>query len=166
MIGTKERFGDIQLHLEFATPAQPSGNGQARGNSGVFLMGRFEIQILDSYHNPTYPDGQAAAVYGQHPPLVNASRPPGEWQTYDILFTAPRFAADGALRKPAYVTVLHNGVLVQDHAECYGPTGHRISPRYSPQDAATTGPLKLQDHHNPIRFRNIWVRPLPPPEAD
>ena len=166
MISTKEKFGDIQLHIEFATPTPPTGKGQGRGNSGVFLMGKYELQVLDSYGNQTYPDGQAAALYGQHPPLANASRPPGEWQVYDIVFTTPRFAKDGKLEAPAYLTAFHNGVLVQNHEAYLGPTGHRISPKYSPGDAEPFGPLKLQDHHNPVPFRNIWVRRLAPPDPE
>lgn len=155
---TRAEFSDVQLHLEFATPAQVKGEGQGRGNSGVFLAGVFEIQVLDSFENPTYADGQAAAMYGQHPPLVNASRPPGEWQSYDIVFTAPRFAADGTLSAPAVVTVFHNGVLVHHARPFWGPTAHkRIDPYAAPN---AKGPLRLQDHGNPVRFRNIWVREL------
>ena len=166
MLGTKEKFGNIQLHVEFAEPTPPSGKGQGRGNSGVFLMGKYEFQVLDSYENPTYPDGQAAALYGQRPPQVNASRPPGEWQVYDIVFTVPIFNKDGSLEQPAYITAFHNGVLVQNHVSYLGPTGHRILAHYSPADAQATGPIKLQDHHNPVRFRNIWVRPIPPQQLD
>ncbi len=155
---TAEEFGDIQLHVEFATPSPASGKGQGRGNSGVFLMGIYEVQVLDSYENPTYPDGQAGAIYGQHPPLVNASLPSGEWQTYDIVFTAPRFAANGSVETPAYVTALHNGVLVQNHQPILGDSGAGNLPVYKTRKS--TGPLALQDHHNPIRYRNIWVRPL------
>jgi hypothetical protein len=158
-IVTKRSFGDIQLHIEWATPAVVSGEGQGRGNSGVFLMGLYEVQILDSYRNDTYPDGQAAALYGQAPPLINASRPPGAWQTYDIIFRRPRFAADGTLQSPARATVLHNGVLVHDAAEFVGRTVHGKRAQYSPH--AGRLPLMLQDHRNPVRFRNIWVRELP-----
>lgn len=162
-IQTRESFGDIQLHLEWRTPPDPDGEGQARGNSGVFLMGRYEIQILDSYQNETYADGQAAALYGQHPPLVNASRKPGEWQTYDLVFHAPRF--DGRMLKaPATVTLLHNGVLVQAHAAFLGATAHRTLPNYEPH--AATGPIRLQDHGDPVAFRNIWVRRLLPPDGE
>lgn len=157
-IQTREGFGDVQLHLEFATPAKVEGDSQGRGNSGVFFFGRYEIQILDSYDNKTYADGQAASIYGQWPPLVNASRKPGEWQTYDIVFEAPRFDEDGDLDRPAYVTVFHNGVLVQDHKALVGDTLHRAVGTYTAHDS--TGPIKLQDHGNPMRFRNIWVRPL------
>jgi hypothetical protein len=158
MLQTKREFTDFQLHVEFATPAEVKGDSQGRGNSGVFLLGKFEIQVLDSYHNLTYPDGQAAAMYGQHPPLVNASRRPGEWQTYDIIFTAPRFNAQSALEKPAVVTVLHNGVLVHNGAEFWGPTRHRSLMPYTADMAK--GPIALQDHGNPIRYRNIWIREL------
>jgi hypothetical protein len=155
---TQAEFTDVQLHLEFATPAEVKGEGQGRGNSGVFLAGVFEVQVLDSFENPTYADGQAAALYGQHPPLVNASRPPGEWQSYDIVFTAPRFAADGSLSAPAVVTVFHNGVLVHDARPFWGPTAHKKIDPYVPSTAR--GPLRLQDHGNPVRFRNIWLREL------
>ena len=155
---TRQGFGDLQLHIEWMSPAPAQGTGQDRGNSGVFLMGMYEVQVLDSYENRTYPDGQAAAVYGQYPPLVNASRPPGEWQTYDIAFRAPRFDASGAVVAPARVTVLHNGVLVQDAVELTGPSGHRSRPPY--QAHAARLPLSLQDHAHPVRFRNVWVREL------
>ncbi len=154
---TKAQFTDFQLHVEFATPSVVKGDGQGRGNSGVFLLGKFEIQVLDSYQNATYPDGQAAAMYGQYPPLVNASLPPGQWQTYDIVFTAPRFA-NGRLEKPAVVTVIHNGILVHNATAFWGPTQHRKIDPYTPDTA--TGPLALQDHGNPVRYRNIWIRPL------
>jgi hypothetical protein len=158
VLRTRQDFTDFQLHVEFATPAEPKGDSQGRGNSGVFLLGKFEIQILDSYDNITYPDGQAAAMYGQYPPLVNASRKPGEWQTYDIVFTAPRFGAAGAMEKPATVTVLHNGVLVHSGTAFWGPTAHRSVLPYAPDMAQ--GPIALQDHANPVRFRNVWIRPL------
>jgi len=157
-IYTREAFGDCQLHVEFAEPVPPKGESQGRGNSGVFLMGLYEIQVLDSYENKTYADGQAAAVYGQYPPLVNASRPPGQWQSYDIVFHGPRFDKAGKLLRPARVTVLHNGVLVQDNVELSGPTAHKARPPYSPHPEKL--PLALQDHSNPIRFRNIWIREL------
>ena len=159
-IATREEFGDIQLHVEFATPVPPRGKGQGRANSGIFLMGRYELQVLDSYGSRTYPDGQAAAIYGQHPPLVNASRPPGEWQTYEVIFRAPRFGEEGALVSPASITVLHNGVLVQDGAEFLGATRHRDLATYSAHPLV--GPIVLQDHGNPVRYRNIWVRTLSP----
>ena len=157
-IETQAHFGDCQLHLEWAAPAEVVGESQGRGNSGVFLMGRYEIQVLDCYENPTYADGTTGAVYGQFPPLGNACRPPGEWQSYDILWRAPRFAGQ-TLARPAYVTVLLNGIVVQHHTELQGPTQHRQLAAYTPHPA--TGPLRLQDHGNPVRFRNIWYRPLP-----
>jgi len=156
-IWTKEEFGDCQLHVEWATPEPPKGQSQERGNSGIFFFGIYELQVLDCYENKTYPDGQAAALYGQQPPLVNASRKAGDWQVYDIAFTAPRFK-DGKLESPAYVTIFHNGVLVQNHVALLGATGHRSLAAYSPH--AAKGPLNLQDHNDPVRFRNIWVRPL------
>jgi hypothetical protein len=156
-IETIESFGDVQLHVEFATPSEVKGDGQGRGNSGVYLAGRFEIQVLDSFNNPTYPDGQAASMYGQFPPLVNASRPPGEWQAYDITFTAPRFSGT-KLEAPAVVTVLHNGVMVQNARAFWGPTAHQKIDPYVPESA--TGPIRLQDHSNPVRYRNIWLRRL------
>ena len=157
-IATKrDDFTDFQLHVEFATPVKVESNSQGRGNSGVFLLGVFEIQVLDSWHNVTYPDGQAAAMYGQFPPLVNASRPPGEWQSYDIVFTAPRFEGD-KLTRPAIVTVLHNGILVHDATPFWGPTAHKMINPYTPSTAK--GPIALQDHGNPLHYRNIWIRPL------
>ena len=156
MIRTKAEFTDIQLHVEFATPSTVVGNSQDRGNSGVFLAGGFEIQVLDSFENPTYADGQAAAMYGQYPPLVNASRRPGEWQSYDIAFTAPRFNSTGELSSPAVATVFHNGVLVHHARSFWGGTGHRRILPYKPEMAR--GPLRLQDHGNPVRYRNIWLR--------
>jgi hypothetical protein len=159
---TRAAFGDCQLHVEFAEPEPPKGDDQNRGNSGVFLHGLYEVQVLDSYQSPTYPDGQAAALYGQFPPLVNASRAPGLWQSYDIVFHGPRFDAAGHLTRPARMTVLHNGVLVQDDAELTGPTGHHQRPPYSAQ--AEKLPLALQDHGAPVRYRNIWIRELPATE--
>jgi 3-keto-disaccharide hydrolase len=156
---TRRVFGNVQLHIEWATPARVEGHSQERGNSGVYLMGLYEIQVLDSYGNDTYPDGQAAALYGQVPPLVNASRPPGRWQTYDIVFRRPRFAADGSVAQAARVTVFHNGVLVQDNVAFTGRTVHARAARYEPHGDRL--PIKLQDHGNPMRFRNIWVRELP-----
>jgi hypothetical protein len=155
---SKDAFGDCQLHVEFAEPNPPKGEDQDRGNSGVFLMGLYEIQVLDSYQSKTYADGQAAAVYGQYPPLINASRPSGQWQTYDIIWHGPRFDADGKLTRPAHVTVLHNGVLVQDNVELTGPTGHHVRPPYKPTPEKL--PLALQDHNHPVRYRNIWIRNL------
>jgi hypothetical protein len=157
-IETAKGFGDVQLHIEWMAPNPPKGSDQDRGNSGVFLMGRYEVQVLDSYGNLTYPDGQAAAIYGQYPPLVNASRPPGEWQSYDIVFHRPRFAPDGTLQHPATFTVLHNGVLVQDQVTLTGPTAHQQRPPYAAHP--TRLPLSLQDHAHPVRYRNIWVRDL------
>jgi hypothetical protein len=156
LLRTKAEFTDFQLHVEFATPSEIKGDSQGRGNSGVFLLGKFEIQVLDSYQNPTYPDGQAAAMYGQFPPLVNASRPPGEWQTYDIVFTAPRFTTARVLEKPAAVTVVHNAVLVHHAQPFWGPTAHRKIDPYTPETAK--GPIGLQDHGNPIHYRNVWIR--------
>ena len=157
-IQTTEGFGDVQLHIEWMSPSSIEGEGQSRGNSGVFLMGAYEVQVLDSYQNPTYADGQAAAIYGQYPPLVNAMRPPGEWQVYDIIFRRPHFDDDGDVVTPATLTVYHNGVLVQDHVELTGPTGHYERPPYEAHAAQL--PLRLQDHSNPVRFRNVWVREL------
>ena len=158
VIHTRRAFGDCQLHLEFAEPVPAVGEGQERGNSGVFLMGLYEIQVLDSYQSKTYADGQASAVYAQFPPQVNASLPPGQWQTYDLIFHGPRFDQDGKVLHPARVTVLHNGVLVQDDVELSGPTGHHVRPPYKPGPEKL--PLALQDHNNPVRFRNIWIREL------
>jgi membrane-bound lytic murein transglycosylase len=156
-IATRDSFGDCQLHVEFAEPSPGVGESQQRGNSGVFLMSQYEIQVLDSYENKTYADGQAAAVYGQYPPLVNASRPPAQWQTYDIIFHRAHFK-DGKVTSRARVTVLHNGVLVQDNVELTGPTAHGERPPYKPGPDKL--PLQLQDHSYPVRFRNIWIREL------
>ena len=161
---TKDEFGpDVQLHIEFATPNPPSGNGQERGNSGVFLFGRYEIQVLDNYENQTYPDGQATAIYGYMPPLVNACRKPGEWQTYDIIFEGPRFNADGTVAKKAIAAVLHNGVVTQNHTELIGDTPHQQVGTYHKHPEK--GHIRLQDHGNPMRFRNIWVRELKPVDS-
>lgn len=157
-IHTRERFGDVQLHVEWMAPVPPELDGQNRGNSGVFLMGRYEVQVLDSWENVTYADGQAASVYGQYPPLVNASLPPGSWQSYDIIFRRPRFNAAGAVTEPARITVFHNGVLVQSQVALLGPTSHMVRTPYTAH--ADRLPLSLQDHGQPVRFRNIWVRPL------
>lgn len=154
-IATREKFGDVQLHVEWMEPPGITGASQGRGNSGVFLMGLFEIQVLDSYMSPTYADGQAGAMYGQWPPLVNAVRKPGEWQSYDIVFEAPAFAG-GKRTKSASMTVFLNGVLLHNHKEEMGPTIYRQVPKYEP--APPEGPIILQDHHNPVRYRNIWVR--------
>jgi hypothetical protein len=159
-IYTKQGFGDVQLHLEFATPEKIEGSGQGRGNSGVYLMNRYELQILDSYENKTYFDGQCGAIYKQAPPLVNASRKPGEWQTYDIAFTAPRFKEDGSLDKPAIITVFHNGVLIQNHFELQGSTFFEKPASYSAHSMKE--PILLQYHGNKTRFRNIWVREIQP----
>jgi hypothetical protein len=156
-LSTRERFGDVQLHVEWAAPARVRGTSQNRGNSGIFLQGRYEVQVLDSSGNPTYADGQAGAIYGQWPPLVNPARRPGEWQAYDIVFEAPRFE-NGVLLRPAYLTVFLNGVLLHHRQELMGPTVHRTLARYAPHDAE--GPLVLQDHGEPVRFRNIWIRRL------
>jgi hypothetical protein len=157
-ITTKRAFGDVQLHIEWRTPEKVSGEGQGRGNSGVFLQSRYEVQVLDSYNNRTYSNGQAGSIYKQYIPLVNASRKPGEWQIYDIVFIAPRFKADGALESPGWMTVFHNGVLIQNHIALKGETVYRGQPSYKPH--ALKEPLKLQDHGNPVSFRNIWIREL------
>jgi len=156
-IRTTESIGDCQLHVEWATPGEVTGDSQGRGNSGVFLADRYEIQVLDTDENPTYADGYAGAVYGQHPPLVNAARPPGEWQSYDIVWRGPRFDGDDLVR-PAVVTVLQNGVLVQDRTELIGQTTHRKVGTYEPHPPEA--PLRLQDHGDRVRFRNVWYRPL------
>jgi len=157
-IRTKKAFGDCQLHIEWATPTAVSGEGQNRGNSGVFLMNTYEVQVLDSYENKTYADGMAGAIYGQYPPLVNACRKPGEWQSYDIIFRRPRFDSQGNVLTPARMTVFHNGILIHDHVELLGPTSHKIRLPYKAH--ADKLPLSLQDHGHPVRFRNIWLRPL------
>ena len=159
-IKTKEEFGDCQLHVEFATPEKVSGSGQGRGNSGVYLMGRYEVQVLDSYENETYFDGQCAAIYKQSPPMVNVCRKPGEWQTYDILFESPRFNEDGSLKKPGYLTVLQNGVVVQNHFELKGGTFWHQPPSYTAHPPK--GQIELQFHGNPVQFRNIWIREMKP----
>jgi hypothetical protein len=154
---TRDKFGDIQLHVEWSEPADIKGSSQGRGNSGILVMGLYEIQVLDTYHNPTYADGHAAAIYGQWPPLANAARPPGEWQVYDIVFEAPHFE-DGKLVKPAYQTVFWNGVVMHNRKEVMGPMVYRQVAHYTPH--ADELPLALQDHNNPVRYRNIWVRRL------
>lgn len=157
-IQTKKGFGDCQLHVEWMAPLPAEGDSQDRGNSGVFLMQKYEIQVLDNYNNTTYADGMAGAVYGQYPPIVNACRPPGEWQTYDIVFRRPRFGEDGELLQKAVFTVFHNGVLIQDHVQLTGPTEWKKRPPYSEHPDRL--PISLQDHGNPVRFRNIWIREL------
>ncbi len=157
-IQTTNKFGDIQLHLEFKEPTPPRGDGQGRGNSGVFFMGLYEVQVLDCYQNKTYADGATGGIYGQHPALANACRPPGEWQTYDIIFNVPHFDTEGKLLSPAYVTVFHNGVVVQNHQAIRGATNWKSPGKYTPH--GPTGPLALQYHNNSVSFRNIWVRPI------
>ncbi len=156
-IQTREHFGDCQLHVEWAAPSEVKGESQGRGNSGVFLMAMYEIQVLDCYDNPTYADGSTAGIYGQFPPLVNSCRKPGEWQTYDIIWLGPRFDGD-KLTRPAHATILHNGVLVHHNTELTGPTTHKTVLQYEKQPE--TGPLELQDHGDLVRYRNIWYRPL------
>lgn len=157
-IETKQAFGDIQLHIEWLSPEDPGKEDQAYSNSGVFLMGLYEIQVLNSYENKTYANGQAGAMYKQHPPLVNSSRPPGEWQAYDIVFTAPRFSTTGKLEQPAYITAFHNGILIQNHSALEGPCIYIGKANYVAHPEKM--PLLLQDHGDKVRFRNIWVREL------
>ena len=157
-IKTVRSFGDCQLHIEWRTPAVVSGTGQGRGNSGIFLMSKYELQVLDSYNNETYYNGQAGSMYKQHIPLVNASLGPGQWQTYDIIFNAPRFNELGGVIKPATITVLQNGVLIQNHVVLRGPTEYIGLPVYKAHEEKL--PLMLQDHSNPVSFRNIWIREL------
>ncbi|MFK8113372.1 MAG: DUF1080 domain-containing protein [Rubripirellula sp.] len=157
-ITTKEEFGDCQLHIEWSSPVEVKKDGQGRGNSGVFFMDAFEIQVLDSFDNETYHDGQAGAIYKQTPPQVNVNRPPGEWNVYDLFWTAPRFGEDGKLVSPAYLTAILNGVLVQNHFELKGDTPYFRPPSY--ENMSGKGPISLQDHNNPVRFRNIWVRSI------
>ena len=157
-ITTKDSFGDCQVHLEFATPEKVSGSGQGRGNSGVYMMTKYEIQILDSYNNPTYFDGQCASIYKQTPPMVNACRKPGEWQSYDIVWNAPKFAEDGKVLKPAFATVIQNGVLVQNHYELIGGTFYDQPAHYEKHPEKM--PIHLQFHGNPVKFRNIWLRDI------
>ena len=154
---SRQSFEDMQLHIEWRSPPKVAGDSQNRGNSGIFLMERYEVQVLDSFDNPTYPNGQAASVYKQHIPLVNASRGPGEWQTYDIVFMAPQFGRDGRVSRPATVTVFHNNVLVQNNVVLHGPTEYIGEPRY---EAHGPAPIELQDHGSEVAYRNIWVRPL------
>jgi hypothetical protein len=155
---TKEKFGDVQLHVEWSEPEDIQGKSQARGNSGVILMSRYEIQVLDSYQSPTYADGQAGAIYGQWPPLANPTRKPGEWNVYDIAFVAPRFDGD-KLVSPAYITLFMNGVLMHNHQASMGPMVYRKVAHYEPH--AAEEPLLLQNHNSRVRFRNIWARRIP-----
>lgn len=159
IIKTKRQFNDFQLHIEWRSPAEVIGESQGRGNSGVFLQGIYELQVLDNYNNRTYRNGQAGSLYKQHPPLVNASKGPGVWQVYDVIYTAPRFNPDGTFFTPPTVTVMHNGVLVQNHVALRGPTEYIGIPEYfvKPHGA---GPITLQDHGNPVSYRNIWIREL------
>ena len=157
-IKTKEDFGDFQLHIEWRSPQKIEGKGQGRGNSGIFLQGLYEVQVLDSYESPTYVNGQAGSIYKQSPPLVNATRPPTEWDVYDIIYTAPKFdEKNGALLEAGYVTVLHNGVVVQNHTKLQGTTEYIGTPKWV---AHGDGPIVLQDHSNPTSFRNVWIRKL------
>jgi hypothetical protein len=161
-IHTKENFGDCQLHIEWSAPVPAKGTDQDRGNSGIYIQDRYELQVLDSYKNKTYFEGQAGAIYKQTPPTVNVMRRPGEWNTYDILWTAPRFDDDGALASPAYITALQNGVVILNHFEVLGETPWHSVPKYTAHGKA---PIRLQDHGHPVRFRNIWVRELVPLES-
>ncbi len=155
---SSSRYGDGQLHIEWMAPSPAVGEGQDRGNSGVFF-GPYEVQVLDSHNSKTYPDGQAAALYGQYPPLVNATRALGEWQTYDIIFHGARFDAAGKVTRPTRITVIHNGLVVQDNQELMGPTTHKARPPYKAHPEKL--PIALQDHAHPVRFRNVWFRELP-----
>lgn len=156
---TSQSFGDCQFHIEWRAPNPPKGNPGSMGNSGIFFMERYEFQVYDSYSSKIYADGSAASIYGQTPPLINATMPPGQWQTYDIVFTAPVFE-NGTLKKPATVTALHNGVLVHLNTEILGPTGHKHIKTYTPHPDKL--PISFQSHHSPVQFRNIWIRPLTP----
>ncbi len=163
-IVSKDQFGDCQVHVEWSAPLPVKGSGQGRGNSGIFLMGTYEIQVLDSYDNETYHDGQAGAIYKQTPPAANANRPPGQWNSYDIFWTAPRFDDHGKLTSPAYITAVHNGVLILNHFELKGDTPFNRPPQY--RDHGPKGPISIQDHGNPVRFRNIWVRDFKPTQGE
>lgn len=163
-IVSKDQFGDCQIHIEWSAPMPAKGNGQGRGNSGLFMNGIYELQILDSYENETYHDGQAGAIYKQTPPMVNAMRGPGKWNTYDVIWTAPRFNEDGTLKSPAYITAIHNGVVIQNHFELRGDTPYNRPPEYKKH--ALEGPIAIQDHGNPVRFRNIWVREISPAKGE
>lgn len=163
-IVSKDKFGDCQVHIEWSAPSPAKGSGQGRGNSGLFLMGNYEIQILDSYQSDTYHDGQAGAIYKQTPPMANAMRAPGQWNTYDVIWTAPRFNDDGSLKSPAFITAIHNGIVILNHFELQGDTPFHRPPAYSKH--AAKGPISLQDHGNPVRFRNIWVRELTPVKGE
>lgn len=156
-IKTVDVFGDVQLHIEWRTPAVVSGDGQGRGNSGIFLQERYELQVLDNFENATYPNGQAGSIYKQAVPLVNACRKPGEWQTYDVVFMAPRFSENGRVAVPARITVFHNGVVIQNNTEIWGPSEYIGLPHYEAHGKAS---IRLQDHGNPVSYRNIWLRPL------
>jgi len=161
-ITTRQSFGNCQLHIEWSAPVPAHGGDQDRGNSGVFLMGRYEMQVLDCYENDTYNDGQAGAIYKQTPPMANVMRPPGEWNAYDIIWTAPQFKEDGSLSSPATITAFHNGVLVLNHFALLGDTPYHRPPKYEPHGK---GPISLQDHGSPVRYRNIWIREIKPPEG-
>lgn len=163
-ISTKQEFGDCQLHIEWSAPNPPKGSGQGCANSGVFFMGKYEIQVLDSYSTDTYHDGQAGAIYKQTPPAVNAMRPPGEWNTYDLFWTAPKFDESGKLVSPAYLTAVHNGVLILNHFELQGTTPFNEPPSYTAHPPK--GPISLQDHGNPVRYRNIWIREFQPAQGE
>lgn len=153
-----DEFSDCQLHIEWSAPTPATGSGQGRGNSGVFFMNTYELQVLDSYENETYADGQAGAIYKQTPPLVNAMKAPGEWNIYDVIFVAPRFEEDGSLKSPASITAFHNGVVILNHFNLLGDTPFHRPPEYKKH--SELGPIRIQDHGNPVRFRNIWVRSI------
>lgn len=156
----KPTFGDCQVHIEWSSPTPAKGSGQNRGNSGLYLMGIYEMQILNSYENKTYFDGQASSIYKQTPPLVNAMRKPGEWNTYDVIWTRPRFNKDGSVKTPAYITALHNGILTLNHFELQGNTPYNHAAYYTAHEDKL--PIRLQDHGSPVRYRNIWVRETKP----